>query len=73
LVRGHRIDNIQGDAKVTADALQFDTNSVALAISIPVLIILLACLFIYYKKKSSSTTYYTYKKLKGENNENEKK
>lgn len=46
LVRGHRIANANGEAHVTADALQIDTTLVALAIAIPLLILLLLWVFI---------------------------
>ena len=41
LVRGHRIDNLDGDAMVTADALQIRPVFIAPFISIPILLILL--------------------------------
>ncbi len=44
LVRGHRVENERGEVLVTADALQVDTNLVALALGI-VLIILCFIIF----------------------------
>lgn len=46
LVRGHRIANANGEAHVTADAIQIDTTLVALAVAIPLLVILLLWIFI---------------------------
>ncbi len=44
LVRGHRVENARGEVLVTADALQVDTNLVALAVAV-VLILLCFILF----------------------------
>lgn len=41
LVRGHRVDNPQGDAKVVADAMQIDKIYVVPFIGVPILLILL--------------------------------
>jgi sortase A len=44
LVRGHRIDNISGDAQVTSDALQIDPIIVAPAVGLPILAVILTVL-----------------------------
>lgn len=41
LVRGHRVDNPQGDAKVVADAMQIDKIYVVPFIGVPILLVLL--------------------------------
>lgn len=41
LVRGHRIENAQGDARVTADALQIEPIYITPFIAVPILLILL--------------------------------
>ncbi len=46
LVRGVRVANAQGIAKVVADALQMDQRVVALVIAVPILIILLIAMLI---------------------------
>lgn len=51
LVRGHRIANAQGNARVTADALQIEPVYVAPFIGAPVLIILLIILLVSTRKK----------------------
>ena len=40
LVRGHRVENAQGDAEVVADALQIDTGYTAIFMGVPVLLVL---------------------------------
>ena len=45
LVRGHRIDNPMGDAKVVADAMQIDKIYVVPFVGVPILLILLILLF----------------------------
>ena len=40
LVRGHRIENVQGDARVTADALQIEPIYITPFIAVPILLIL---------------------------------
>ena len=44
LVRGHRIAN--GEAHVTADAIQIDTTLVALTVAVPLLVLMLLWIFI---------------------------
>ena len=51
LVRGHRIANAQGDAKVVADALQLEEAFVAPFIMAPMILILLILLFVEPGKK----------------------
>lgn len=51
LVRGHRIPNVQGNARVTADALQIDTRFVAPFIATPILVILLILLLFTTRKR----------------------
>ena len=41
LVRGHRVDNPMGDAKVVADAMQIDTMYVIPFVGVPILLVLL--------------------------------
>ena len=41
LVRGHRVANPQGDAKVVADAMQIDRIYVVPFIGVPILLVLL--------------------------------
>ncbi len=41
LVRGHRIANLQGEAKVTPDAVQIDTVYVVPFVEVPILLVLL--------------------------------
>ena len=50
LVRGHRVANAQGEAKVTADALQLEAVFVAPFIMAPLILILLILLFIEPEK-----------------------
>ena len=45
LVRGHRIDNPMGDAKIVADAMQIDKIYVVPFVGVPILLILLILLF----------------------------
>ena len=52
LVRGHRIENIEGSSiRVTADAMQIDPVLVAPAVAAPILLILLIWLLVYYRKR----------------------
>lgn len=51
LVRGHRVDNVNGDAQVVADALQMEPAFVAPFIMVPFLIILILILFLRPGKK----------------------
>ena len=59
LVRGHRVENPQGDAKVVADALVIDKIYVVPFIGVPILLILLVMLFFstgkYARHKDSYT------------------
>ena len=50
LVRGHRVANAQGDAKVVADALQLEAAFVAPFIMAPLILVLLILLFIEPEK-----------------------
>ena len=45
LVRGHRVDNPMGDAKIVADAMQIDKIYVVPFVGVPILLILLILLF----------------------------
>ena len=51
LVRGHRVANAQGEAKVVADALQLEAAFVAPFIMAPMILILLLLLFVQPGKK----------------------
>ena len=51
LVRGHRIPNVQGNARVTADALQIETIYVAPFVAAPILLVLIIYLVITTRKK----------------------
>jgi len=51
LVRGHRIPNVQGNARVTADALQIEPAYVAPFIGISIIIILIVAVFISTRKR----------------------
>ena len=51
LVRGHRVPNVQGNARVTADALQIEPAYVAPFIGIPIILILIVMLIIATRKK----------------------
>ena len=46
LVRGHRIENADGDASVIADALQIEPIYIAPFIAVPILILLIIGMFI---------------------------
>lgn len=41
LVRGHRVENVHGEAKVVADAIQIDTKYVAPFVAVPMVLIML--------------------------------
>ena len=41
LVRGHRVNNAQGDVKVVADAIQYETFLIAPIVAVPILLILI--------------------------------
>lgn len=51
LVRGHRVENAQGNAKVVADALQLEAAFVAPFIMAPMILVLLIILFVEPGKK----------------------
>ena len=51
LVRGHRVPNVQGNARVTADALQIEPAYVAPFIGIPIILILIVMMIIATSKK----------------------
>ena len=51
LVRGHRVPNVQGNARVTADALQIEPAYVAPFIGIPIILILIVMMIIATRKK----------------------
>ncbi|MGX8715323.1 MAG: class C sortase [Lachnospiraceae bacterium] len=53
LVRGHRIANIQGNARVTADAVQIANVYVAPFVALPMLLVLLVVLIISTRRKKS--------------------
>ena len=46
LVRGHRVDNAQGDANVIADAMQIETIYIAPFIAVPILVLLIILMMI---------------------------
>ena len=46
LVRGHRIENANGDADVIADALQIEPVYIAPFIAVPILLLLVAGIFV---------------------------
>lgn len=46
LVRGHRVANAQGEAKVVADAIEIDSAYVAPFLAVPVLLLLLLLVFV---------------------------
>lgn len=52
LVRGHRIENPDGDANVIADALQIETAYVAVFVAVPVLALLFMLAFVLTHNKS---------------------
>lgn len=56
LVRGHRIETVQGTLVLHEDASQVPTYIVAPAVAIPILFILLVILLIVYRKKPASVT-----------------
>ena len=45
LVRGHRVKNLNGNAKVVADAMQLDPRFVAPFLMLPMVLVLLLLLF----------------------------
>ena len=47
LVRGHRISNVQGDARVTADAIQLEPIFIMPFIAVPIILVLLMLLVSY--------------------------
>lgn len=47
LVRGHRISNVQGDARVTADAIQLEPIFIMPFIAVPIILILLMLMVSY--------------------------
>ena len=51
LVRGHRIENLRGPLRVTADAIKLDSKLVAPIVAAPILMILLLWLLIHYRKR----------------------
>ena len=51
LVRGHRIDNAQGETRVAADAIQIDTIYTAPFFAIPVVLMLILLVFLLPGKK----------------------
>jgi len=53
LVRGHRIENAQGEAKVVADAILIDSAYVAPFFAVPVLLMLMLLLFLIPGKKKA--------------------
>jgi sortase A len=50
LVRGHRIPNLDGDANVTADAMQVDQTLVAMVVAVIILLILVIILLVVSSK-----------------------
>ena len=57
LVRGHRVENLNGDAKVVADAMQFEPAFVAPFIMTPFLVVLLLLLFVKTGIKTEEKLY----------------
>ncbi len=51
LVRGHRIENINGDAQVIADALQIEPEYIAPFLAVPILLILVIGVFVFSGKR----------------------
>lgn len=51
LVRGTRIDNIDGDHVITAEAVRIPSYIVIPAVGIPILFVLLLIMMIYYRRK----------------------
>lgn len=56
LVRGHRIENVQGSIVIHKEATRIPTYIVAPAVAIPIIFILLIVLLIVYRKKPASVT-----------------
>jgi sortase A len=56
LVRGHRVENIEGSIVVHADAVKIPPYIVMPAIAIPILLVLLLILLIVYHKKPVTIT-----------------
>lgn len=56
LVRGHRIETVQGTVVLHEDATKVPTYIVAPAVAIPILFVLLVILLIIYRKKPSAVT-----------------
>ena len=56
LVRGHRIANVQGNARVTADALQIQPIYVAPFVAAPMLLILLIVLIVTTSKRRKNNS-----------------
>lgn len=68
LVRGHRIPNADGDANLTADAIQIEPIYIAPFLAIPILLALLAILLISTRKAKRNQVhiaYSTYMNAKG--------
>lgn len=59
LVRGHRVDNPQGDAKVVSDAMLIDKMYVVPFVGVPILLILLVMLFFSTGKYARHRDSYT--------------
>ena len=55
LVRGHRIPNADGDANLTADAIQIEPMYIAPFLSIPILIALFAIMMITTRRARQMT------------------
>lgn len=55
LVRAHRIENANGDARVIADAIQIEPMYIAPIVAAPILLILLIWMLIYTGRKSRKT------------------
>ena len=51
LVRGHRTENINGDAQVIADALQIEPEYIAPFLAVPILLILVIGVFLFGGKR----------------------
>lgn len=62
LVRGHRIANANGEAHVTADAIQIDTTLVALTVAVPLLVLMLLWIFITSGRKKGTGKSHGYSK-----------
>ena len=69
LIRGHRIPNADGDANLTADAIQIEPKYIAPFLSIPILIALLIIMMITTRKarrmemEDSVTSYLTHRNI----------